>query len=103
MQQLSPEAVFEQIWKREQRHRSERDTARDNDTLDGVFPWRHSRRVRRFIELPALPLLHFEARCPCSGKPLGAMQVIHDLRQGLTRKLFEIRIGPVLDLEPPPN
>lgn len=43
MQQLSPEAVFEQIWKREQRHRSEQDTARDNDTLDGVFPWRHSR------------------------------------------------------------
>jgi hypothetical protein len=34
----------------------------------------------------------------CSGELLGALQMIHDLRQGLARELPEFGIGAVLDL-----
>src|SRR5882757_4596481 len=39
-----------------------------------------------------------EASASCSGKLLGALQMIHDLRQGLARELLKLRIGAVLDL-----
>jgi hypothetical protein len=58
-----------------------------------------SRIVRRFIDLRALPAsFRDNASVACGRKLLGAMQVIHDLRQRLARELFEVRIGPVLDL-----
>src|SRR5258706_13733915 len=39
-----------------------------------------------------------EASASCSGKLLGALQMVHDLRQGLARELLEVRIGAVLNL-----
>src|SRR6266850_1383192 len=39
-----------------------------------------------------------EVSASCSGKLLGALQMVHDLRQGLARELLEVRIGTVLDL-----
>src|SRR5882757_2198184 len=39
-----------------------------------------------------------EASAHCSGKLLGALQMVHDLRQGMACELLEVRIGAVLDL-----
>src|SRR6267142_3452297 len=39
-----------------------------------------------------------EVSAACSGKLFGALQMVHDLRERLTRELLEVRIGTVLDL-----
>src|ERR1700722_11967838 len=42
--------------------------------------------------------LRGEASAGFGGKLLGAVQMVHDLRQGLARELLEVRIGAVADL-----
>ena len=39
-----------------------------------------------------------EASAGCTGRLLSAPQMVHNLRQGLTRKLLEVRISAVLAL-----
>jgi hypothetical protein len=39
-----------------------------------------------------------EASASCSGRLFSAPQMVHYLRQGLARKLLEVRISAVLDI-----
>jgi hypothetical protein len=51
-------------------------------------------------KLTVITAASFRGQMPasCGGQLLGALQMVHDLGQGLVRELLEVRIGAVLDL-----